>query len=186
MRDSMKRTASRVALALGLGSGCRGNDQAAAANPAPPTYGVVSASINADLSRLESLEIFAAPRLVYELPAEATACYGQPCAPNLEPAFRAEQARQAPRLAHLADLAAAVARDKSLTPAPSDEAAAALSALIGLRIVATDGLLRTTATSSPSCYNLPCPSDVEAAERTNGLRVARPAAIAAAAKSEEL
>jgi hypothetical protein len=164
--------ASGLAIALGLG-GC-GSD----GNP-PPSVAEVDASITQSFDRLRALQVFSSERLVMNLPAEATACYGAPCdKEKWQPAIDAERARQAPRLSKLADLTEAATRDASLTPRAIYDSELAVQALAALQIVEVDSLVQVQPQNNADCYNLPCPSDQKEADRVNGLHVAEAFAIA--------
>lgn len=187
MRMRIQRTASGLALALGLGAGCEGQRSPQSAIMAPPDPAVVEAAIRSDLERLDRLEIVEVVDLMISLSAEATACYGQPC-PGSAAELRAaqERARQAPRLSALADIAERVAADTTLTPRPTGEAQAALAALSALQIVEVSDLVTTQPQNEPSCYNLPCPGERARVEAENGLRVAQVFAIAGVAERDGL
>src|SRR5262245_57858310 len=96
----MNRTlkASGLAVALGVaGCGAEGSQP-------PASVARVNASIEKSYDHLRALQVFSADRLVMNLPAEATACYGAPCDPEKwQGPIDAERARQAPRLAALAE-----------------------------------------------------------------------------------
>src|SRR5258706_6922420 len=173
--------ASGLAIALGLG-GC-GSD---GSPPVRMSAAEVDASIQKSLERLRTLEIFSAERLVLDLPAEATACYGVPCNDQWRKRDDDEGARQAPRLDQLAALAEAAQKDTSLAPRAAYDSEAAVQALASLQIVQVDSLVEAQPKNNPECYNLPCPSDREEADRVNGVRVAQAFAIAEAAKKNGL
>ena len=195
-RKTLGQTAGGMALAIGLGCGTGTAGPRAAAQeataasqpvaPAPLSPAEVDTSIRQSLDRLRSLEIVNVGRLVMNLPSEATACYGLPCpgGPWVAPT-ELERARQAPRLAKLAELAVAESRDAGLSPAPAGAAAAAVAALADLKIVEVAGLVLASPRYSGHCYGI-CPEDQAVADRENGLRAARVQAIAAAAKSAGL
>jgi hypothetical protein len=80
----------------------------------------------------------------------------------------------------LENLAVAASAAATKTPADAcDEAAIDdnLAALQALRIVDVKGLLEAQPENNPQCYNLPCPSDVEAAKATTCERAGRLANI---------
>ncbi len=175
---------SLIAVALGLGAGCVG----ATPEPTQPMEPArVQASIQQSLDRLRALEIFPVGRLVMNLPSEATQCYGLPCPGSqwVKP-YHDEQARQAPRLQKLADLAEAARHNQYLTPHDKSEVQAATQALNELQIVAVETLLQVTPQNNPQCYNLPCPADVLAADQENAKRVTEVFGIVEAAKRNGL
>jgi len=172
--------ASGFALVIGI-AGCEGNQ------PAKPTPAEVDASIQQSFERLQALQVFSADRLVMNLPAEATACYGLPCdKAKWQPAIDAERARQAPRLSKLADLTEAASKDASLTPRAIYDSDLAVQSLQALQIVEVGSLIQVQPQNNAECYNLPCPSDQQAADRANGLHIAEAFAIAEAAQKSGL
>jgi hypothetical protein len=177
----MNTTLKVTGLAIALG-GC-GSDNP---QPAKMTPAEVSASLEKSFDRLNALQVFPAYQLVLNLPAEATACYGVPCDSKWQKPYDDERARQAPRLAKLADIAEAVVNEKSLAPQPIYDSDAAVKALADLQIVTVDSLIQVAPANNPECYNLPCPSDQQAADATNQLHVAQALAIAEAAKKSGL
>jgi hypothetical protein len=74
---------------------------------------------------------------------------------------------------------AIVARDQS-------QAAAAVQALNALQVVRVASLVEVKPANDPQCYNLPCQSDIQAADAATGMNVARAFAIADAAKRNGL
>jgi hypothetical protein len=169
----MNKTVSGVSLALGLLGGCTGGDPVAP--PPPPTgpsTGVVTTEGQEDLQRLRDLQVFEVGRLVVALPAEATACYGYPC-PGWEDQVATEVGRQLPRLERLAqaaeELRGTAGPGAAPAPAPA-EVEAALQELRDLRILEVGDLMLRVPDNDPNCYNLPCPDDVEAADRENASR----------------
>jgi hypothetical protein len=177
----MKKTLKVTGLAIAL-VGC-GNESP---QPAKMTQAEVSASLEKSFDRLNALQVFPAYQLVLNLPAEATACYGVPCDSKWQAAYDDERARQAPRLAKLADLTEKVVNDKSLTPQQIYDSEAAVKALADLQIVTIESLVQVAPKNNPECYNLPCPSDQADADRANQLHVAQALAIAEAAKKNGL
>jgi len=183
MNKTFKHATGGLAIALGLNAGCSGEPpKPAASDPAQ-----IEASITQSLDRLRALELVDVTKLVINLPAEATACYGLPCpGSSWEQPYRDERARQALRLEHLADIAVATAQNAYLAPRDPSEAAASVQALSALEVVAVAGLIEVKAANNPNCYNLPCPDDVKAADAENGLRVAKVFGIVDAAKRSGL
>jgi hypothetical protein len=125
-----------------------------------------------DLKRLEQLRIVDIGDLVHNYPEGAMNCYG-PC-PGFEDEIAAEDARQAARLAELVEIATDAAtqltiEDGSFNLEVIDQN---LAALDGLDIVQVFGLIEEVPQNNPYCYNLPCPSDIEAADEINRQRAA--------------
>jgi hypothetical protein len=179
---TIRRRAAGGMIALTVGAGCAGQAQAPSGSE-PSGYESpekVEASIEQSLARINALQIVEIGRLVVDLPAEASSCYG-PC-PGWEPKIQAERARQAPRAEKLASIAERVAADSA--PAPSEVPAAetARKALADLAIVEVGKLVEVKPANNPQCYNLPCASDVDAADRINRARVAQVLAVVDAAK----
>jgi hypothetical protein len=179
MRKTIK---GGLALAFGLTVGCGESAPTKSENPAQ-----VDASITQSLDRLRALEVMNVDGLVLNLPAEATACYDLPCpGSGWQKPYEDERARQATRLARLADIAEAEMYDGSLVARDKSEAAAAAQALNALQIVRVPSLVEVRPVNEPQCYNLPCQSDIQAADAATGVNVARAFAIADAAKRDGL
>jgi hypothetical protein len=172
-----------VALALGV-TGCGvGTQEEPAQQPAvtpvtqpAPTHAqqdsaAIDASIQDSLSRLNALQLFSVEGLVLNLPEQARECYNLPCPGDTASwdAYRAERARQAPRLARLADQAAQCNSGNcyELSLTSPNETIAALNAL---QLVSVGSLLTVQPANNPSCYNLPCASDKAAADQENSRR----------------
>ena len=172
--------------ALSVGVGCgSGVPASMASDPVPPVQ--VEQSIEQSFERLRALRIVDVRNLVLNLPAEATACYGLPCEGSVwEQRYRDERARQAPRLARLTDLAEATVHGQYHVTHDKSEAEAAIQALAALAIVEVAGLVETKPANNPQCYNLPCPTEVDAADRENSARVSQVFAIVDAAKQSNL
>ena len=180
--SNIHRSAAGGLLALTALAGC-GSEASGPSGPQSPSYESpeqVEQSVQQSLDRLRALQTVEVRDLVVDLPAEARACYGL-CA-GWEERYQAERARQAPRVARLAALAEAAAADTSLPPRAIGEADAALQALAGLQIVDVAGLVEVQPANNPQCYNLPCPEDIDNAERANAAHVAQVFALVAAAK----
>jgi hypothetical protein len=184
MNTTFKQAATGgLAIALGLSAGCGGESP----KPATSDPAQVESSITQSLDRLRALELVDVTKLVINLPAEATACYGVPCPGSTwEQPYRDERARQSVRLQRLAEIAEATAHNAYLTPRDPTEATAAVQALSALEIVEVGGLIEVKAANNGNCYNLPCPGDVKAADDENGLRVAKVFGIVDAAKRDGL
>ena len=178
MKSLLKHATGGLALALGLGAGCGFTPAPAASEPSK-----VEASIEQSLDRLRALQTLEVGGLVMILPAEATSCYGVPCAGSawVQP-YRDEQARQAPRLEKLAVLAEETRHNAYLTPHDKSETAAAIEALNALQIVSVGALITVQPKNSLECYNLPCPADVQAADQENAKRVTEAFGIVDAAR----
>jgi hypothetical protein len=172
-------------IALSLGAGCGGAASGPPSTP-PESPEKVEQSIQQSLDRIRALQVVDVSRLVLNLPAEATACYGLPCTEADRRLWEAERARQAPRVEKLASLAETAAHDSTLAPRDMSEKDAALKALAGLAVVEVYGLVETKPANNYQCYNTPCVSDVEAANRINGARVAQVFAIVDAAQKSGL
>jgi hypothetical protein len=186
-------------IALGVSAGCASEAPAppttappgAAAPSAPvgsdPSLGgseplsaeQVEQSIHHSLERLAALRIIDVAQLVLDMPAGSTDCYG-PC-PGFEERYRAERARQAPRVESLATLAEATILDPNLAPHDKSEAGAALRALADLAVFNGASLVETKPVYTGQCYGI-CASDAEAADRENNQRVSQLIAIVAKAK----
>lgn len=171
-------TAGGLALALGLSGGCAGGGTAAPVSDPVATH----AAISQDLERLRALDVFQVGRLILDLPEEATACYGAPCA-GFQSAVAQAEAEHAPRLARLTDDAAA-AVEGSAYPVESAGVAADLESLRALRIVEVGALITTVPANNPNCYNLPCEADKARADAENRARAGRLAAIVAATRKD--
>lgn len=151
-----------------------------AQEPAPPASSEAALHVDENLGKLRALAVFEVGALVVDAPQGAYSCYG--VCPEHREAVAAAEKKSAERLERLTAAAAAATADAS--PATCEKAAidANLAALQGLRIVVVGALLADKAEANPSCYNQPCPADVEAARQKNCERAAKLAGIAAAAK----
>ncbi|MGQ0508638.1 MAG: hypothetical protein ACT4TC_25340 [Myxococcaceae bacterium] len=136
-------------------------------------------AVQQSLDRLNALQLFSADRLVMKLPANATDCYGVPCPGDTagQSAYDAELARQAARLSKLADQAESCNSGNCyiFTPNSADEAVQALNSL---EIVQVGSLLVAQPKNNPNCYNLPCESDIQAANEENQRRAIKTFSIA--------
>jgi hypothetical protein len=186
MGNTYRRTAGGL-IAIGIGAGCASGATTEPATLPPESAEKVEQSIERSLERLNALQIVAGARLVLDLPAEATACYGVPCPEStwVGP-YQAERARQAPRLDQLATLAEATVTDPNLVLHDKSEADAAIRALNGLAVIEVGALVQAAPANNGQCYNLPCPEDVEAADRVNAARVSQVFAIVDAANKNGL
>jgi hypothetical protein len=173
-------TASRLssaglALALGL-SGC-GTDHAAtrAAEPTPAapqaSRAELQRAVRQSLERLDALQLFTAPSLVLELPDNARDCYGVPCPGDTagQQAYDAELARQSARLAAFVERVEACNSGHCYLSTPSS-AQEALDTLNALKLIRVSALATAEPQNNPSCYNLPCAEDLEAAKVENQRR----------------
>jgi len=173
---------------LGLLAGCAGSgDIPTTDNPANPelTSSVLPGkfipanAVRSDLQKLAQLRIVDVGDLVLNYPEGALNCYG-PC-PGFEDEIAAEDARQAARLSELVEIATEIGttvtiEDDSCSIEVIDEN---LAALDGLDIVQVFGLIEEVPQNNPYCYNLPCPSDIEAAAEITCQRAAALAQIVA-------
>lgn len=172
-----------VALAIGL-SGC-GVERAAtktlepATTPpvteqpaaVPSTRAELQRSVQESLAHLNALQLFTADSLVLKLPANARDCYGVPCPGDAQgqAAYDTELARQAKRLAALTAQAEACNSGHCYLFSP-ESGRQALDALNALEVVHVSALVVAAPKNNPSCYNLPCPADIEAARVENRRR----------------
>ncbi len=136
---------------------------------------VALAQVDENLARLRALDVVLVGELVVDMPQEATNCYG-PC-PGSEPKILAAKEDAALRLAKLVPVA------ETAVKAPSSYLCtelvdANLAALNALHVVEVKGLVHSQPKNSPSCYNLPCPADIEAAKAEDAARAAKLDALA--------
>lgn len=186
----MRRTG--VVLALGL-SGCgveytasstAMNPQPEAVNQQTPTVSdraKLTADVQQSLDRLDALQLFTVDRLVLKLPVNTADCYGVCPSENASSAHDAELARQAARLAKLVDQAAACNSGNCYIYTP-DSAEEAVQAINALEIIQVRSLVVTQPQNNPSCYDLPCESDIQAANRENKRRAVTTFTIASYAQ----
>ncbi len=164
-----KLTRAGVALAMGL-SGC-GVERAAAKIDEPPSTppdrAALEQSVQDSLERLRALDLFTVDRMVLKMPANAGQCYG-PC-PGDDEAYQAELERQAKRLSSFVDQAQQCNTGHCYLFTP-ESGAQALSALNALEIVQVSSLVSVEPKNNPSCYNVPCAEDLEAAKVENRRR----------------
>ncbi len=158
--------------------------QPAETRPALATHVQVDEAIAHSLARIEALQVVDVGGLVLKLPAQALSCYG--ICPGWEKAYEAERARQMKRLTVLAEVAEQVDKAGNFAPRDTSEAAAAVGALANLQIVQVVGLIKAKPKSNPSCYNLPCQVDVEAAKAIDRKHLGEIFAIVEAAKDNGL
>lgn len=168
-----KRLLLGCVLALG---GC-----ATAAEPAPLVEQPAPVDVRAvdeNLSRLEDLALFAVGDVVLDLPAEGVNCYG--VCPEWQAEADAQRADQNVRLTALVD----IAEDVRALPyvGGHQSPGASLELLQGLRLIEVGALVVDQPANNPDCYNLPCESDVRAADESNARRAAELAAIAERAR----
>ncbi|MBL8912203.1 MAG: hypothetical protein JNM17_16045 [Archangium sp.] len=164
-----------LALALGL-SGC-GTDHAAT-RPAPETPAAASPSraelqraVEQSLAKLEGLQLVSGPSLVLKLEDNARGCYGVPCPGDAQgqKAYDAELARQSTRLAAFVEQLDACNSGHCYVSSPQT-AQEAVDALNALEIIRVSALATAEPKNNPSCYNLPCGEDIEAARAENARR----------------
>lgn len=169
--ETKKTTLTRAGVALAMGlSGC-GVERAATKvderPPAPTDRAALEQSVQDSLERLRALDLFTVDRLVLKLPANAGQCYG-PC-PGEDEAYQAELERQSQRLTAFVDQAQQCNSGHCYLFTP-ESGAQALSALNALEIVQVSSLVTVEPKNNPSCYNVPCAEDVEAARAENRRR----------------
>jgi hypothetical protein len=134
--------------------------------------------LDENLAMLEDLALFQVGDVVLDLPAEASHCYG--ICEQWQAEADAQRAEQNVRLSALVDIAVEV----RALPYVDTEASASdsLSLLEGLQLIEVGELVVDQPANNPDCYNLPCESDVRAAEQSNARRAAELAAIAERAR----
>jgi hypothetical protein len=139
--------------------------------PAPRTRAELEAEAEAGLARLRALEVVEVRGLVLDLPAAASQCYGL-CWNDATygPAIVAEYQRQLPRLSKLADIGERVLTNSYPTTDKVEDAPPAIAWLEKLEIVELGQLLTVEPAKNPSCYSLPCQSDIDKARATNEAR----------------
>ena len=161
--------------AVSLVAGCAGTSPEPVAPLAPVA---LEAQISTDVAALRALHAFEVGDLVMRLPSEATACYGLPCNEADRARWASERNEQALRLhAFVAEASAATPTAAAPTAA---EVAQSLEAIASLQIVSVSALADAQPANNPECYNLPCSSDVAAADAENAERHAHLVAIARA------
>jgi hypothetical protein len=142
-------------------------------------------NIDANLERLDALEVFEVGELIIDVPAGAYNCYG-PC-PGFETAEADAEVESALRLAAMADAAEASVIDWTIpNMCESEVIEANLEALEALDIVDVGDLLVAEPVASAHCYdgNPPaeggvCPKDISDAEAETCHRARRLASIVA-------
>jgi hypothetical protein len=183
--NARNKTAILAGLTALVGCGASPSTPVTGSAPPAPTVGAASAAPPAttagtpapksskqaqfeseSLQRLQALQVFTTPQLIAGQPDETFSCYGY-CS----------------RLGKLADLA----QNAVMQPAPPGSCEksaidANVAAIEALKVIHIDGLLVENAKNTPSCYNQPCPGDVEAAKKITCERAGKLANIAAAAK----
>lgn len=190
-KKKKKLTRTSVALAIGL-SGC-GVERAASRTAEPKTAqpaveqpstnasrAELEQSVQESLDRLRGLDLFTVDRMVMKLPANAGQCYG--LCPGEAEAYDAELARQAKRLAAFATQAQAC-NTGNCDPSTPNSGVEALEALNALQIVHVTSLVTAEPKNNPSCYSLPCATDIAAARAENQRREVLAFTIATAMKA---
>jgi hypothetical protein len=150
--------------------------------PAPSTPESTAAvvAIDENLARLRALDVFEVGELIVEMPAEALNCYGpKPCAGS-EPAVAAARTTAAERLVAFTESVVAAAAKPYDSYACDANIDVNLEALRSLRVVEVGSFIRSEPVNSAFCYNLPCQSDIDAANTTNHTRAAKLESIAIA------
>ncbi|MFT3709758.1 MAG: hypothetical protein QM817_19185 [Archangium sp.] len=127
--------------------------------------------VRQSLERLEALQLFSTSSLVLKLPDNARECYGVPCPGDVmgQKAYDAELARQATRLSAFVEQVEACNSGHCYLSSPAS-AQEAVDALNALEIVRVTSLATQQPKNNPSCYNLPCGEDVDAAKVENHRR----------------
>lgn len=150
------------------------------AAPAAEDSTAAVAAIDENLARLRALDVFEVGELIVEMPTEALNCYGaKPCAGS-EPAVAAARAAAAERLVAFTDNVVAAAANPSDNYACDANVDVNLDALRSLRVVEVGSFIRSEPVNNGFCYNLPCQSDIDAANATNHTRAAKLESIAIA------
>jgi hypothetical protein len=150
------------------------------ANPAPenatsaaPDPAAALAAIDENLARLRALDVFEVGDLVVQMPAEALNCYGpKPCAGS-ESAVAGARAAAAERLVTFTDAVVKAAASPDDSYACEAHIDTNLDALRTLRVVEIGNLISSQPQNNESCYNLPCQSDIDAANQANHARAAK-------------
>lgn len=138
------------------------------------------AHIDANLAKLRALELFEVGDLIMRAPDGDMSCYGLPC-PDQVDAVRAATAVKLEKLAALAEEVSndhVTACDATTIGAAAD---AHLATLDSLAIVDVGAFLELAPANNPMCYNLPCESDIAAADAANCNKVVRLGVLAAKA-----
>lgn len=131
------------------------------------------AAIDENLARLRALDIFEVGDLIVEMPTEALNCYGpKPCAGS-EPAVAAARSAAAERLIAFTDNVVAAAATPYDSYACDANIDVNLDALRSLRVVEVVSFIQSEPANSSFCYNLPCQSDIDAANQANHTRAAK-------------
>ncbi len=186
MESSNKKRMRRGGMVLALGlSGCGVGPTAVSPKALAPRgdRSGLQASVKLSLERLSALQLFTVDRLVMKLPDNAMDCYGVPCPGDarLDAAYDAELARQAGRLATLVEQAQECNSGNCyIYTSPSAEQT--VRALNALEVVQVGAMVTAEPQNNPSCYNLPCQADIEAARHENERRATLGLTIATYAK----
>lgn len=141
----------------------------------------MEASVKQSLESLNALQLFVASGLVEKQPIISSNCYVCSVDEAVQEASDAELIRQEARLAKLLEQALECNSGNCylFRPNSADEAVQALNAL---EIVKVESLVVAQPKNNPECYNLPCPSDIEAAKSENEHRALITNTIATYAK----
>lgn len=136
----------------------------------PPDRAALEQSVQDSLDRLRALDLFNVGTLVMKLPANSMQCYG--LCPGFEGVYHTELTRQAARLSVFVERAQLCNSGNCYVSLPESGAVelSALSALNALEIVHVTSLVTAAPKNNPSCYNLPCAEDLEAAKTENRRR----------------
>jgi hypothetical protein len=142
----------------------------------PVDPGAAAENVDENLARLHALDVFEVGALVVHYPEGSMNCYG-PC-PGFEAAIEQAKTDAAGRLQKLADTAEAAAAQPHAGSACEKAAIDAnIAALKALEIVGVGALIEEQPKNNPSCYNLPCQEDIEAAKAVTCARADKLAAI---------
>ena len=148
--------------------------------PATPAPSVAVAAIDENLATLRALDIFEVGELIVEMPAEALNCYGpKPCAGS-ESAVATARAAAAERLDAFTNQVITAAEKPYDSYACDANVDVNLEALRSLRVVEVGTFIRSEPQNNANCYNLPCQSDIDAANAANHTRAAKLESIAIA------
>jgi hypothetical protein len=142
-------------------------------SPSQPDPSPAVVAIDENLARLRALDVFEVGELIVEMPTEALNCYGtKPCAGS-EPAVAAARTNAAERLVAFTDNVVAAAATPYDSYACDANIDVNLDALRSLRVVEVGSFIRSEPVNSSFCYNLPCQSDIDAANAANHARAAK-------------
>jgi hypothetical protein len=136
-----------------------------------------------DLDRLEALGVFEVRYLVVDQTGPRDCTSGTCSESQTGRAPASLNARVARRLARLADLAELAALSVRGDPSALDRVEVNLALLRSREIVGVGDFIRKQPSKNPLCNDMPCQSDIHAAQEENQARAAVLEAIAIAAQS---